>query len=180
MLSVLLLFISESIASVQIVVAVHISENGPECDKDWNASVTIDTCIRNICCKKRKKKKKLRRNKICLFQIGKSWSVVFLVLLQTQLTNQLSMCTKPVKVCFFNLYLYCLCAEAGLVLVAWSLGRVRNSSPSGFGPWCTWSCVLIVLKATAGLMPVKKPRYVYQDHLIQGQVWWLCCVYFFV
>ena len=58
MLSVLLLFISESIASVQIVVAVHISENGPECDKDWNASVTIDTCIRNICCKKRKKKKK--------------------------------------------------------------------------------------------------------------------------
>lgn len=81
------------------------------------------------------------------------------------------MYTKPVKVFFFDLYLYCLCAEAGLVLVVWSLGKARNSSPSVFGllsPRCMWKCFLKNknLKGAAGLMPVKQPRYVCQDHLI--------------
>ncbi len=86
-----------------------------------------------------------------------------------------------------HLYLYCLCAEAGLMLVARSFGKARNSSSCVF--WllslrCTWSRVLSALRTaartiprqrtssldrtrgrvpvglvTSGVMPVKPPRY---------------------
>ena len=57
-----------------------------------------------------------------------------------------------ISVCFCNLYLYCLCGEAGLMLVARSLGKARNSSPSMFrllSLRCMWSCVLSALRTAA-------------------------------
>lgn len=43
LLSLLLLFLSESIVGVQIAIAVYTSEDGPEYDKDRNPSATVES-----------------------------------------------------------------------------------------------------------------------------------------
>lgn len=71
------------------------------------------------------------------------------------LTNWLPICTEPVCI-LLTTYLYCLCGDDGLMLVARSLGKARNSSPSMFwllSLWCKWSCVLSALRTAARAFP---------------------------
>lgn len=135
MLSLLLLFLSQSIVSINIAIAVHASEDGPEYDKDRKTSATVESLNWDHFNATKWNKSRVNasndsavewRENVNLHSAG--WSV------------------------FFDLYLYCLFAEAGLMLVARSLGKARNSSPSAiwlFSLRCTWSRVLLAQRTAA-------------------------------